>query len=70
MASPSGSHVHSLGRLNYGEVFFGPESSSIQSSDERIELSQFSMVTLECETIERVILGGANKRVVRGGQLG
>ena len=37
------------------------ESSSIQSSDERIEVSQFSMATLECAN-----LGGANMRVVRG----
>ena len=44
--------VHcSLGRLNYDEVFFELfESSSIQSSYERIEASQFSMVILERET--------------------
>ena len=38
------------------------ESSSIQSIDERIEVSQFSMATLE-----RANLGGANMRVMRGG---
>jgi len=43
------------------------ESSSIQSSDERIEVSQFSMATLERETIERANLGGPNMRGVRGG---
>ena len=43
------------------------ESSSIQSSDERIEVSQFSMATLEHMTIESANLGGANMRVVRGG---
>ena len=42
------------------------ESSSIQSSDERIEVSQFSMATLERETIEGANLGGANMHVVRG----
>ena len=40
------------------------ESSSIQSSDERIEVSQFSMATLERETIERANLGGPNMRGV------
>ena len=38
------------------------KSSSIQSSDQRIEVSQFSMATLE-----RANLGGAKMRVVRGG---
>ena len=39
------------------------ESSSIQSSDERIEVfSNFSMATLE-----RANLGGANMRIVRAG---
>ena len=42
------------------------ESSSIQSSDERIEVSQFSMATLERETIESANLGGANMHIVRG----
>ena len=40
--------------------FFEP--SSIQSSDERIEVSQFSMATLE-----HANLGGANMRIVCGG---
>ena len=38
----------SLGRLNYEEAFL--KSSSIQSSDERIEASQYSMVIFERET--------------------
>ena len=42
------------------------KSSSIQSSDERIEVSQLSMATLERETIECANLGGVNMRVVRG----
>ena len=42
------------------------ESSSIQSSDERIEVFQFSMVTLEHETIECTNLGEANMHIVRG----
>ena len=41
----------SLGRLNYGKVFFNFfKSSSIQGSDERIEVSQFSMTIFQCET--------------------
>ena len=42
------------------------ESSSIESSDERIEAFQFSMAILERETSAQ-IRGGANMRVVRGG---
>ena len=43
--------VHcSLGRLNYGGAFLRLfESSSIQSSDERIEASQVSMAIFECK---------------------
>ena len=40
------------------------ESSSIQSTDERIEASQFSMAILERETSAQ-IGGGANMRIVR-----
>ena len=60
--------VHcSLECLNYGEVFFGlSKSSSITSSDERIEASQFSMAILEHVTSTQ-IGGEANMRVVRGG---
>ena len=39
------------------------ESSSIESSDERIEASQFSMVILERE-MSTQIRGGANMHVV------
>ena len=40
------------------------ESSSIESSDERIEASQFSMAILERETSAQ-IRGGANMRARR-----
>ena len=51
----------SLGRLNCDEAFLGVfyflfllfflcESSSVQSSDERVEASQFSMAMFERET--------------------
>ena len=43
------------------------ETFSIQSSDKRIEVSRFSMATLERKTIECANLGGANMRIVRGG---
>ena len=58
--------VHrSLGRLNlnYGEVFF--ESSSIQSSDERIQASQFPMLILERARRARKLGRGQHARRTR-----
>ena len=56
----------SLGRLNCDEAFLGVffiffyyyyffcESSSVQSSDERVEASQFSMAMFERETSAKI----------------
>ena len=53
----------SLGHL-IGSDFFKP--SSIQSNEERLEVSQFSMVILEREASEQ-IGEGSNMRIVYGG---
>ena len=57
--------VHlSLGRLNYGEVFFGLFLSllAFKVVTRKSRFLNFSMATLE-----RANLGGANMRIVRGG---
>ena len=62
MASPSGSPLLETSKRSSSDLF---KSSSIQSIEERVEASQFSMVMLESETSAQI--GEANMGVMRSG---